>query len=199
MLARGTQGQTRTVPVHSPGCLTGLLSLVEPPISPPVWIQVKARPQVRQDPGEAGPSRHRACGRFSVNSCSVLNERTARLYGNIFRNKVLTVSQVARVPEGNRLEVMGPSRSRCSWPPGSPSAPGLALPTGETTNLPTHAWASNQELGDPQVWKFPQAWHSAFLFHPTSPTGLDILSTISWKEILAYDQKCWNSLQEVAI
>ena len=89
------------------------------------------------------------------------------------RNKMLTASQGAHVSGGNRLEVVN------SWPPRSPSATGEALSIGEATSLPTHAWAPNQVLGDPQVWKFPCAWHWAFLFHPTTPTGLDILSTIS--------------------
>lgn len=51
----------------------------------------------------------------------------------------------------------------------APSTPGEALSTGETTNLPTHAWASNQELGDPQVWKIPHVWLGGFPILPRLP------------------------------
>ena len=63
----------------------------------------------------------------------------------------------------NRLEVVN------SWPSRSPSASREAPSIGEAMSLPTHAWAPNQLLGDPRVWKFPGAWLWAFLFHPTSP------------------------------
>lgn len=56
-----------------------------------------------------------------------------------------------------------------SWPSRSPSASGEAPSIGEAMSLPTHAWAPNQLLGDPRVWKFPSAWLWAFLFHPPSP------------------------------
>lgn len=59
--------------------------------------------------------------------------------------------------------------------------------------LPTRSW------GIPRSGKSLMSGWEAFPFYPASPTGLDVLSTISWKEILAQDQKFWNSLPEVAL
>lgn len=85
-------------------------------------------------------------------------------------------------------------------PPGLLLPPSLAVPsTGEAASLRPHTRAPNQELGDPQVWKLPHAWRWASASRLTSPTDLDLLSIISWKESLALAHKFWNSLQEVAI
>ena len=116
-----------------------------------------------------------------------------------FRQRDAPTSQGTHFPGGNSLEVVGPSRGRSSWPPSSPSASGEAVSIGEGTELPTHALTPNQELGDPQVWKFPHTWFWAFPLRSPSPTGPDSLSTISWKEALAQDHRFWDSLQEVAV
>ena len=59
--------------------------------------------------------------------------------------------------------------------------------------------SSGHRTGKCPGLEIPWCLALGFLVPPYLPTSLDILSTISWKEILAREHKFWNSVQEVAV
>lgn len=101
----------------------------------------------------------------------------------------ITASQVARFPEGNRLKGVAPGRGRHSWPPRLLPPPGRRYPLERPQTFPHMPGLPTRSWGIPRSGKSLMSGCKAFPFYPASPTGLDVLSTISWKEILAQDQK----------